>query len=170
MNATCPTPTSCRVQRHRPGSQADQDCQKRALGITATRAAGADAQVITRTSAGGAYRRQPCEECPWRTDAVGQWPAAAFVHSANTAADMSSHLFGCHTSARNARAATCAGFLLAGAQHNLSVRLAVVAGRIDLEAVSDGGTELFEDYSAMAIANGVRAEHPALAACRRARR
>jgi hypothetical protein len=58
----------------------------------------------------------------------------------------------------------CAGFLLRGADHNLSVRLGTISGKYG--AVEDGGHELHENYRAMAIANGVDADDPVLAPCR----
>ena len=77
---------------------------------------GEDHQVLTVTGGTGKYRRKPCANCPWRTDAVGEFPAEAFRHSANTAYDMSLHKFGCH-SAKKTDPATCAGFLLRGGAH-----------------------------------------------------
>jgi len=56
--------------------------------------------------------------------------------------------------------------MLRGADHNLSVRLAALRGEIDPRAVGDGGHPLFENYRAMAIANGVSPEDPALRLCR----
>lgn len=137
--------------------------------ILAVRKAGDDHQVVTvkrdadRKTA-HLYRRQPCAKCPWRIDAVGEFPAEAFKHSASTAYDMSDHAFGCHESGTR-KPATCAGFLLRGADHNLRVRMAYLAGEIhdDLE---DSGLELFESYREMAIANGVDPDDPVLADCR----
>ena len=134
--------------------------------ITMTRAAGADHQVVTVQSHGqrNGYRKEPCAQCPWRKDAVGVFPAEAFRHSAYTAQDMSEHMFGCHESGA-AKRATCAGFLLHGAHHNLSIRLARMAGRIK-DDVTDGGHEMHQSYRAMAVANGVPPDDPALSMCR----
>ena len=135
--------------------------------ITATRPAGPDHQVVTVQ--GGrrqdAYRRTPCQTCPWRLDAVGEFPAEAFRHSARTAHDMSTRTFACHASG-TAKPAICAGFLLRGAAHNMAVRLMLLRGELDLSAVSDGGHALYADYRAMAEANEVRAGDPALRGCR----
>jgi hypothetical protein len=133
--------------------------------VVRTRRAGADHQVLTLIGGGGKlYRRQPCPTCPWRTDAVGIFPAEAFRHSACTAHDMSEHRFGCHASGRT-KPATCAGFLLFGADHNLSIRLARMRGVIQND-VSAGGAHLFSSYREMAVANGVSPDDPALRLCR----
>jgi len=132
--------------------------------ITRTRAAGPDHQVVTVEGGKGLYRRKPCAKCPWRVDAVGEFPAESFRHSAETAYDMAQHTFACHESGvRNP--AMCAGFLLRGADHNLLVRLKKIQGQ-GFGDVDDGGHELHANYRAMAIANGVAADDPALAECR----
>lgn len=58
---------------------------------------------------------------------------------------------------------TCAGFILRGAYHNLAARL---RGLLSVDDISDGGHELYPSYRAMAEANGVPADHPALVECR----
>ena len=124
---------------------------------------GEDHQVATITGGSGAYRRTPCKRCPWRKDAVGEFPAEAFRHSANTAYDMAEKKFGCHASGQK-NPATCAGFLLRGADHNLSVRIMHMEGRgLD---VRDNGLELHDNYRQMAIANGVDEMDPVLKPCR----
>lgn len=128
------------------------------------REAGPDHRVITTRGAGVSYRRTPCGTCPWRKDADGTFPAEAFKHSARTAEDMSEVTFSCHESG-HAKAATCAGFLLRGAAHNMSVRLGYISGRYQND-VADGGLDLHESYRAMAEANGVAPDDPALARCR----
>jgi hypothetical protein len=132
--------------------------------LTRTRPAGPDHQVVTSEGGKGSYRRRPCDKCPWRVDAVGEFPAEAFRHSAETAYDMSSHTFACHDSGTS-NPAMCAGFLLRGAAHNLAVRLKMVRGD-SFSDVVDGGHELHENYRAMAIANGVAPDDPVLGACR----
>lgn len=128
--------------------------------------AGDGHQVVTVVSEDfHSYRRKPCAKCPWRADAVGEFPADAFRHSANTAYDMSEHEFGCHESGKD-KPATCAGYLLRGAAHNLTTRLKVISRKIDLQAVSDDGFQLFESYREMAEANGVPPDDPILAPCR----
>lgn len=132
--------------------------------ITQVRPAGEQHQVVTVEGGRGGYRRKPCSDCPWRVDATGEFPPEAFRHSANTAYDMSRHSFACHQSGAS-KPATCAGFLLRGAEHNLSVRLQRMDGRIGQD-VTDGGHELHESYRAMAVANGVDPEDDALRLCR----
>jgi hypothetical protein len=117
--------------------------------------AGEDHQVITCASEKPLnYRRKPCSTCPWRVDAIGEFPAEAFRHSANTAYDMAVHEFGCHQTGRD-KPLTCAGFLLHGARHNLTTRLKLAQGAIDPATVSDFGLALFANYREMAEANGV---------------
>lgn len=132
--------------------------------VVNVRPAGEDHQVVTVVGGKGTYRREPCADCPWRVDAVGAFPAEAFRHSANTAYDMAEHTFACHSSGTS-RPAICAGFLLRGADHNLAVRLKRMEGVIR-DDVQDGGHELFENYRAMAVANGVGAEETMLQPCR----
>jgi hypothetical protein len=132
--------------------------------IIGQRPAGSDHRVVTVASDGSQYRRQPCGGCPWRIDQTGEFPPEAFIHSARTAYDMSTHAFGCHESGTD-RPVTCAGFLLR-AYHNLAVRLRASRGLIDLDGVSDGGHDLYDDYRQMAIANGVDPYDPALRDCR----
>lgn len=132
--------------------------------ITQIRPADAHNQVVTVEGGRGSYRRKPCPKCPWRVDAVGEFPAEAFRHSASTAYDMAPNTFGCHEAGAE-RPATCAGFLLRGADHNMAVRLGFMTGRFKGD-VADAGHELHENYRAMAIANGVPADDAALAACR----
>ena len=52
------------------------------------------------------------------------------------------------------------------ADHNLSVRLNLINGELDMNQVSDGGVDLFDSYAEMAIANGVDPEDPILKPCR----
>jgi hypothetical protein len=135
--------------------------------ITARRSAGSDHEVITVEVEGGAglYRREPCARCPWRIDQTGVFPAEAFRHSANTAYDMAQETFACHESGAK-KPAICAGFLLRGAEHNLSIRLKLSKREIAPDEVGDGGHALHSDYRAMAIANGVPPADPALVRCR----
>ena len=125
-------------------------------------------EVVSVSSCGedrARYRREPCKDCPWRRDAVGEFPAEAFRISAKTAYDMAESTFGCHASGRN-KPAICAGFLLKGSNHNLRVRMALMTGRIELDQIGDGGHALFDSYREMAEANGVPADDPVLSHCR----
>lgn len=132
--------------------------------ITQVRSAGDHHQVVTVEGGRGGYRRKPCSDCPWRVDATGEFPPEAFRHSANTAYDMSERTFACHQSGAS-KPATCAGFLMRGADHNLSVRLQRMDGRIGKD-VGDGGHELHASYRAMAVANGVCPDDEVLRPCR----
>ncbi|KVD04387.1 DUF6283 family protein [Burkholderia ubonensis] len=132
--------------------------------ITQVRPAGPDHQVVTVEGGKSTYRRVPCPKCPWRLDAVGEFPAEAFRHSASTAYDMAQNTFACHDSGSK-KPALCAGFLLRGADHNLAIRLKMIEGR-SFGDVTDGGNELFENYRAMAVANGCDPSEPVLAPCR----
>lgn len=133
--------------------------------IIEERPAGPNHAVVSVESEVVSYRRTPCRDCPWRVDAVGEFPAEAFRHSAETAYDMSQREFACHSSGSE-KVATCAGYLLRGATHNLSTRLRLMNGRVDLSRVSDGGVELFDSYREMAVANGVDPDDPVLDRCR----
>lgn len=128
------------------------------------RPAGPDHQVVEVKGREGKYRRQPCAGCPWRADNTGNFSAEAFRLSADTAYDMSQHSFGCHESGAQ-HSQTCAGFLLRGAAHNLAVRMGFIEGHLK-DDVTDGGHELYEDYTQMAIANGVDPDDPVLLPCR----
>ncbi|MCW5230946.1 DUF6283 family protein [Verminephrobacter eiseniae] len=132
--------------------------------VLETRPAGDDYQVVSVKSPKKSYRKQPCSDCPWRVDAVGEFPAEAFRHSARTAYDLSEHVFGCHQSGSE-KPATCAGFLLRGADHNLAVRLRHSSGEYKGD-VSDGGMALHDNYVEMAVANGVDRDDPCLQPCR----
>lgn len=132
--------------------------------VTEIKPADLNHQVVTVEGGRGTYRKKPCKNCPWRKDAVGVFPAEAFRHSANTAYDMAKKTFGCHESGTK-KPAVCAGFLLRGADHNLTVRMGYITGKFQGDVV-DGGHELHENYRAMAVANGVDPDDPALVPCR----
>lgn len=132
--------------------------------MTEVLSAGVDHQVVSISGGRDIYRKKPCSDCPWRTDAIGQFSPEAFRHTANTAYDMAEKAFACHQSTTR-KPATCAGFLLRGAEHNIGVRLGYVVGKYKHD-VSDDGHELHDNYRAMAIANGVDPDDPALAPCR----
>lgn len=137
------------------------------------RLAGDNHAVITVTGGGHRYRREVCPTCPWRIDAVGEFPADAFRHSANTgtdgakvsitSVDDASHTFGCHASGAG-KPATCAGYILSGSD-GIGWRIAVVLGKFDPGQVR-ATAPLFDSYYEMAVANGVPPDDPALNACR----
>jgi hypothetical protein len=132
--------------------------------ITDIRPADENNQIVTIEGGPGGYRREPCGGCPWRVDQTGAFPAEAFRHSASTAYDMARNTFACHESGTK-KPATCAGFLLRGADHNLAVRMRQRTENFSV-TVRDGGHELHASYRAMAIANGVPADDPAIERCR----
>lgn len=131
--------------------------------VVEARPAGPDHQVVSVVGGTGSYRKTPCGGCPWRVDQTGTFPAEAFVQSARTAYDMATHQFSCHESGAK-KPATCAGFLLKGADHNLGVRMRRLRG--EMLDVEDAGLALHDSYRDMAVANGVEPTHPALARCR----
>lgn len=145
-------------------SAAAQPKRAQAPRVVRVRPADANNQVVTVVGGKGSYRREPCGGCPWRKDQTGSFPAEAFRHSAETAYDMSEHAFSCHESGVK-KPAMCAGFLLRGADHNLSVRLRRMKGEIQ-DDVSDGGHDLHECYRAMAVSNGVSEDEEVLRPCR----
>lgn len=110
------------------------------------------------------YRRSPCATCPWRVDAVGEFPPQAFLISAHIAYDQAMETFGCHESGVK-HATTCAGFILRS-EHNLALRILLARDKVNLDQIDDGGHELHADYRAMAIANGVDPDDTVLLPCR----
>ena len=120
--------------------------------------------AVTTVKGSKSYRRVPCEECPWRIENDGSFPAEAFRISAPTAYDMSDRVFACHMSGLK-HPAICAGFILA-AHHNLALRLKEVNGELDYDLISDDGALLHETYRSMAEANGVDPDDPVLGPCR----
>lgn len=121
--------------------------------------------VVTVEATGSHYRREVCEECPWRKDArIGEFPAEAYRLSAPTAYDAAMKTFSCHMAGKE-RPQTCAGFLLAQGAHNLKVRLGQISGKVDLSKVRVT-VPTYSTYREMAIANGVDPDDPAIARCR----
>lgn len=109
--------------------------------------------------------KKPCAECPWRTDVcTGRFPADRFRILAPTAYDMNMVQFVCHKSPEGEEVG-CAGYVLRGSLHNLGARLSAQRGSLILSEVSSP-YPLYENFKAMAIANGVPDGDPVLAACR----
>lgn len=141
---------------------------KKGSVVSEVRPAGEGHLVVTVKAMDGKhrYRRQPCDGCPWVKENTGGFPKEAFVQSAPTAYDMAEMQFGCHESGVK-RNATCAGFLIAGAEHNLQTRmLKLKTDGAYASGVCSGGRELFRSYREMAISNGVDPAEPALTGCR----
>lgn len=101
----------------------------------------------------------PCSECPWRRSTPpGQFPAAQYEVLLETSSQtFGAPMFGCHKGAPGADAdLACAGWLAVAGYENLTVRLAILSGRLDPAALQpgDGWPELFASYSEMAAAQG----------------
>lgn len=112
------------------------------------------------------YRKHCCKECPWqKTAPVGHFGPDAYRRLAPTAYDMDRMIFTCHMSTE-AVPAICAGFLLKGADHNLTVRLECSKGLVNRRLVKENGEPMFESYREMAEANGVDPNDPVLKPCR----
>lgn len=110
-------------------------------------------------------RRRPCANCPWRLDVEpGEFPPDRYRALAACARDLSNVTFTCHKTTEQ-RPMACAGFLEAGATHHLSVRIAYMSGQLE-KLDRSGGYEFHPNFRAMAVANGVPADDPALADCR----
>lgn len=137
--------------------------KKRKPTILKTSIADHEFGVTTVQGGNGAYRKKVCKGCPWKKSETGKFPAEAFLLSANTAHDMSTHTFACHE-AGVANPTTCAGFLLRGADHNLTVRLGKLKGKY--QDIQEPTEELFDCYAEMAEANGVDPQEPDIRACR----
>jgi hypothetical protein len=133
--------------------------------VIKTRRAGKNHAVLTVTGGDKAYRKKPCDECPWRKDQVGKFPAEAFRHSAPTAYDMAQTTFACHMSGKG-KPQVCAGFLLKGSNHNLAVRLMIIRGDILQDGELKTDVPLHNNYREMAIANGVGEDEEVLKPCR----
>ncbi|MET8848538.1 DUF6283 family protein [Amycolatopsis sp. NPDC004625] len=141
-----PTPTDVHVVLVRPGADG--------WGV-----------VTLEAPAGNAYQEKPCPTCPWLLESrVGAFPPEVFRLSAHTTYDQGTRRFGCHAS-RPDEPLTCAGFLLRGAAHNLAVRM----HGPDIATAVSSDRPLYDNYRAMAIANGVDPDDPVLAPCRDSR-
>jgi hypothetical protein len=123
--------------------------------------------VLTLSTPGGRYQRQPCKTCPWRRDAeIGRFPAQAYRESAHVAYDAAFNTFACHEAGVKSPA-TCAGFIVVTSLNNISVRLALASGRLTAQRVgTPQGVALYANYREMAVANGVDNDDPVLALCR----
>lgn len=156
-----------RIHQQAAGLATEEIRQQAGPRIVARAKADDNHEVITVThkSETNRYRRQPCEECPWRKDSPrGAFPAEAYRISAKTDYDMAQTTFACHMAGKD-KPTTCAGFLLKGSAHNLQVRMALSTGKLDLHKV-ESDVPLFSSYRAMAVANGVAPNDPVLIPCR----
>jgi hypothetical protein len=140
--------------------------RKKPSKVLQSRSAGPNHAVVSYEGKGD-HMHRPCEQCPWRKDVpTGTFPAEAFRISAPTSYDAATRMFACHMSGADGRMpATCAGFLLANSVNNIGVRMKMAMGTLDMSKVS-ADMELYESYRAMAEANGVDPDDPALKPCR----
>lgn len=110
-----------------------------------------------------AYRKRPCENCPWRKDAPpGEFPAeryevlAASARRENGAGysdnpQMHDPMFACHKSA-DGKEIACAGWLAVCGSDHVRIRVAVIRGEMPPSVLRPGADwpELFETYQEMA--------------------
>lgn len=106
--------------------------------------------------------RRVCTECPFRRDvAPGRFKPARFIALADTARPGGlPSIFACHKSPFGSEMA-CAGFLLTCGHDSNRVRLAMSSGRLNMADIKSDAP-LYSTYREMAVANRVRADHPAL--------
>lgn len=137
--------------------------RKKRTNIDTEQSSSCSSPVLLRLDETDNFQRKPCKNCPWRKDvAPGEFSADDFRRLANTAYDLAHQVFTCHKTTE-AKPHICAGFLLRGADNNLTVRFNYGHA---MQTVQDGGHPLHGNYREMAIANGVAADDPALTACR----
>lgn len=106
---------------------------------------------------------QPCAECPWRLDQpVGRFGPERYELLRVTVADenggsapLGAPLFACHKTVEG-REISCAGWLAVEGHGHVRVRLAVVQGHLDPDALhpGEGWPALYPSFDAMAEANG----------------
>lgn len=108
-----------------------------------------------------AARRRPCERCPWRRDVEpGEFTAERYEALRDTTgepgneAPVGSPMFACHKSAEGKEIA-CAGWLASvGYDLNLTARLNVAIGEIEMPVPDASWPALFDDYDEMARVQG----------------
>lgn len=118
---------------------------------------------MTRTTACPLpYRRRPCGNCPFRTDAPpGEFSAGRFrllrasAGRPGSEAPIGAPVFACHKSS-DGHDQACAGWLVTCGHDHLGIRLAVIERRLPATALIPGADwpSLYRDYEAMAAANG----------------
>lgn len=86
--------------------------------------------------------RQPCPSCPWRVDQAATdipgFDLELAEHLAGTSdGEFGSPIFACHQSREDEEFA-CAGWLAVEGYHSIAVRLMVMGGRLDAEALMPG--------------------------------
>jgi hypothetical protein len=111
-----------------------------------------------------AYMKAPCENCPYRKDAPRHyWDAIEFEKVLESERSQIGSIFSCHKQASlpNNQRGFCAGWLLDQRERHvpsIALRVALLApdALAAMEAVTDGGHEMFSSVEAMCRANGVR--------------
>jgi len=109
----------------------------------------------------------PCGECPWRTDQpAGRFPPERYEALRETSqtrrggsAPLGSAMFACHKTAEGKEIA-CAGWLAIEGAGHVGVRVAVVTGGLDPEALEpkDWWPELHQSFAELARFNGAEVE------------
>lgn len=103
-------------------------------------------------------RKRPCAECPWsRLTAPGQFPAERYEALRNTTGEidgptlpLGSPMFACHKSSEGKEIA-CAGWLVAlGAATNLTARVNIAQGSMEMPVPDESWPPLFDTYDEMA--------------------
>jgi hypothetical protein len=92
-------------------------------------------------------------------------PSGSLPHFGSDLLRWRAHNF-CVPHERDRAACHLCGFLLRNSDHNVAVRLHAYTGAVDLEEVTEGDADLYENYREMAIANGVDPDDPVLQQCR----
>lgn len=110
---------------------------------------------------------KPCDECPWRKDQpAGRFPPERYEAlrptsqtRASGTAPYGAPMFACHKTAEGKEIA-CAGWLAVEGAGHLTVRVAVVQGALDQDALSIGEDwpELHESFAELARVNGAEVE------------
>lgn len=107
------------------------------------------------------HQKRLCVECPWRRSApAGKFSADKYRELATTAEDMSQRVFTCHMTPEH-KPNACAGWIQQQGGHNLTIRMALISGAIDLAEI-EPVPDLHANYREIAIANGVDDDDPAL--------
>lgn len=147
-----------------PASPTATDTITYAFTVAAVRPANREWGVATLVGGVPAAQPRPCtgaEPCPWRRDAPrGQFPAAAYRHSADTSRPGTNRAFACHSSTSE-KLKICAGWLLVEGHRNPQIHARMTFGDLARPELPEA-VELYSSYRAMAIANGVDPADPAL--------
>lgn len=93
-----------------------------------------------------------CDECPWRRDVPpGRFPASRFRDLRGTVQQGFMPMFACHKTS-DGQTSACVGYLMVEGLQNFTVRLAVLNGRFNPDALRSAGP-LYRSYAAMERAN-----------------